>query len=749
MSIGVDESADDLIRLRALYSSVTAVWDGCLKRPISPWNVLDHGVPFDDVDRNQLERLRQFLGCALTLLKEFRSRPKARPQDVPPGGRAAEGELLFWEAVFLYYRYLLLAVDIGCAVDQYRPTLERGKWDSRLSVYDSLTKLCIEFVKCDLFSTERHSSLSDVVWGFNDWIEDLLGKSASEVDFDEVKRRFDDLYLKLTRDTMSQATEYFLAADTVYDRLGHKQGCAEVLFQRGVMQYTLCQDVGTTKWYDLLMKGNSVTGALGFHLDRLYSHLIVAQAAERSSAFVAVYNYQNALSWCSDARLGIPDLIAGEVAFRLGRQYLNLEQIRGAQENALGVMEKALKVYEPHIDGDVFIAPEDAFERLLSIRWNIAELTKRKAARPNVDDESRDRLLNRAEESCNWIINRTKGKAKFAAQEMSARVIKADITRLRGDCRTAVQELQTAIEYYEREKDQFWLLQTLTKMCETILGSREAQGGLTQRDVIAYLNKLLAAARPYAERFRKDSNLLEVAEKTIFFRASELIALVWYHDQGRPDLAMNWLFVAFDLLTSLGLFGNAILLDQKIREVLSSHDVGQDREAYKNRLIQASQRISPKNEEADWQQVGEILQYYFPIQVTATEYLSDKREHLRTYEAMKELERLSEAVEALEKGAMLIDYDNPEDIDFELLENLHSVYRDLREHEKAVHAEHRLKELRDINQSRNFLLLAERYRENGWDPRWALEIATDVSFQESRYYRRAKAMLEQIRISTH
>lgn len=747
LSVGTDETIDDLIRFRAFYTSITAVWDNCLKKLISPQDTLDRGVPFDAVDRNQLERLRQILKQALDLLVEFRSRPKPRPQDVPPGGRAAEGELFFWEAVFLYYRYLLLAVDIGRAVDQYRSTIESGKWHSRLSVYNSLVGLCVEFINCGLFSPERHESLSEAAWGLKDWIEDLMGKSAPGLQGDEVKRRFKDLYLELTRATMEQSTEHFLSADTIYRRLGHKQGCAEILFQRGLMQWMMCQDGGAPNWCDLLMKCNYATGTLGFHLDSLYSHLLVAQAAESSHAFVAVNNYQNAMSWCLYADLGIPNLILGEIAFRLGLQFLNLEQIRGAKENALQLMEMARQVYEPYMEpymgGERFIAPEEAFERMLSIRWNIAELTRRKAATSTGDD--RNRLLNRAEESCNWIINRTKGETKFAAQEMSARVIKADITRLRGDFRTAIQELQTAIEYYEREKDQFWLLQTLTIMCETILSAREVQEVLTSQDIITYLNRLIHVAQSYAERFGKNPNSLGLPEKIMFFRASRLLAWVWYYQCKKPDVATYWLFVAFDLLTSLGLFGNAILLDEFIREVLSSHGVAQDYEAYKNRLIQASQRISSKDEEADWQRVGAILRHYFPIQVPATEHVHTKQECVRTYEAMKELGRLPEAVEALEKGANLIDYDNPEEVDFELLERLCDVYREMGEHEKAVQVEGKQQELRDINQSRNFLLLAEKYRENGWDPRWALEIATEVSFRESRYYRKALAMLDEIR----
>jgi hypothetical protein len=731
LRVGRDRTADDLIRLRALYTASVAIWDMCLKGP-------------NEIDHDQLNRLRETIKEALVLLEECRSRPKARPQDVPPGGRAAEAEIFFWQAVFLYWNYLLLVADLGLTVTQYRPTLDYGKWYSRLNAYSSLAKLYVNFVNCGLFSDKYCETLLLDVFSFIDWVNDLLESSSPNVDFDAVNRRLESLHVKVRRYTLEQATDYFIAADTIYRRLGHQQGHAEVLFQRGLMQYLLQEDVGQMRWYELLMKSDQVTNALGFHLDRLYSQLIVAKSAETSNVFYSMRCYQNSMEWCLNPGLGLPEIIAGEVAYRLGvLLFLNVEEVRGAKENALAMIEEARRRYEPYMEGAVFIAPELALQRLLDIHWGIAELLRRKAVQLTPGEASRISLLNRAEDNCNWIINHTRGKAQFESQEMKARVIKADIAHLRGGFETAFSELRIAIQYYERVKDAFWLLQTLTIMCELILSSKEIRDVLKESEIVDYLNKLIEAAIPYKERFGKAPDSLGVAEKAMFFRACLFLGQVWYQ-YNNPDIAIDWLFTAFDLLTSLGLSGNAILLDSIIREVLSSLNIAEVQKAYEERLIQASLRIDPEYEEADWQSVGAILRRYFPIQIVVTEHLQVKQDCLKTYASMIELGNVQEAISALEKGVELIDEDNPEEIDFELLEKLYNKYRKIGAHEKAIEVKRKLQVLKDVDQSRTFLLLAKRYRDNGWDVKWALLVATDVTFKGSRYYERAREWLEEI-----
>jgi len=653
----------------------SSTWDECLSIPLATLGVISGGIPFEGIDRERLDLCHQIVAEAIGLVRETEkdwTRLRKRPQDIPPGGRVTEAELFFWEAVFLYQRALLFVTDVGRTVTQYRPTLEGGKLRSRLQAHDALAGLFVEFVNCDLFSSRIQSALVDSIFEYRDWVEGLLKKSASDVDFDEVRQRLDDLYAKVLNGAVRQATDHFLAADSIYRRLDHRQGHVEILFQRGLMQFLTGVEPDHESWYELLIKSNRISGELGFHLDRLYSHLIFAQATEASNVFASISGYQNSMLWCSGMGPGLPEIMRGELSYRLGHQYLVVSEVRGAQEQALTAMEAARRVYTPYLDGDLFISREDAFDRMVDIRWSIAELARRKAEGLLPNDENRASLLARSEESCNWIINRTEGKLQYSSYEMSARVIKACLARFREDFTVTVQELDVAIEYYERGKNAFWLLQALFLMCEALLGHEKAREGLRDSEIVDYLNRLVRAARPYTERFEKNPDSVKISEKSLLLRVCRLLGSLQYQS-GQSAQAMFWLFKAFDLLTGLGLYGHAILLDDIMRRVLTVHSVAEDQKAYEERLIRASQNIRPRYEEADWQRVGAVLRHYFPVQIPATSHLSQKRDCLRTGIAMMEFEKTEEAIQAFEKGTELIERGNPEDVDIDLLDKLYEV----------------------------------------------------------------------------
>ena len=101
---------------------------------------------------------------------------------------------------------------------------------------------------------------------------------------------------------------------------------------------------------------------------------------------------------------------------------------------------------------------------------------------------------------------------------------------------------------------------------------------------------------------------------------------------------------------------------------------------------------------------------------------------------------------ALETGRDVIDNEEPEEVDFELLDELRNLYRRRGEHERALEIEQQLQRLRDTARSRDYYLLAEKYRESGWDVEWALEVATskDVTYTGSRYYHMASKWLKDL-----
>lgn len=71
-------------------------------------------------------------------------------------------------------------------------------------------------------------------------------------------------------------------------------------------------------------------------------------------------------------------------------------------------------------------------------------------------------------------------------------------------------------------------------------------------------------------------------------------------------------------------------------------------------------------------------------------------------------------------------------------------YRLLNKRLSMAELDHLERDSKDIAQSRDFLRLAEAYHKNGWDERWALEIATDVDYRDSKPYKKAEIRLQRL-----
>jgi hypothetical protein len=733
LSVSRDESGDQLVRLRALHTVCTAVWDDLLNAQFAARSLLQRGITSEDMDGERLDRGRQTLREAMSLLQQARSRPADRPWDVPPGGRRAEGELFFWEAVFLGHRCLLMTADMGMTVTKYRSTLDAGSSKAKLRVYDELARLCLDLARCGLFSKERQSALVRRVGVFSGHVQGLLDSTGPlGLPTYEAERQLGRLYDAIIDECVDQAIDYFRAADTIYTRLGDRQGRAEVFYQRGLIWYRLGGVLDRRSAYESLRQGNLATDGLGFHRDRLCANVIVARDMEASDVSRAVCAYENSLQWSAEAGLGLPGIIRGELSYRLGVLLVTTPGASGWTERALALMEQAQRCYDSLPAVPSVISEVDAFERSTRIRWCIAELCRRQASVLPPDEPSRAGLLSRAEENCNWIINRTK-EDMFKPVEMEARRVKASVSLMTGNAEVAVEQYGSLITYYEGEQDNFGLLETLLGMCTTLALLDESPGAAdgTGSD---YVRRLVSSAQLYLDRFEGSGAPLSLWEKAALFQACRFLGTM----ARTPDLALYWLLSAFDLLTSLGLYGNAILLDDYTGPVAQGTRL---RESYEERLVQASQRINP-TEDVDWRRVGAILRSYFPITVASTPSLEEKRDYLELYDSMVTVDTMQEAIRALELGVELIERDNPEDIDFELLARLRGAYRAEHMHEEVKNLDRLRQELGDIHKSKVFLLLAEQYLDKGWDARWALSVATDVRFQGSVYFGRAQTLLE-------
>jgi hypothetical protein len=131
------------------------------------------------------------------------------------------------------------------------------------------------------------------------------------------------------------------------------------------------------------------------------------------------------------------------------------------------------------------------------------------------------------------------------------------------------------------------------------------------------------------------------------------------------------------------------------------------------------------------------------VEDSETPQLPDKKRYLTARIKIMEDKYYGKALDLLEAGRALIDRENPEEVDFQLLEKVHEAYRITGKHGEAQDVLHQEQELKDIRQSRDFLLLAETYQENSWDSRWALQIVTEPK-TESQYRREAEQQLSRL-----
>jgi len=353
------------------------------------------------------------------------------------------------------------------------------------------------------------------------------------------------------------------------------------------------------------------------------------------------------------------------------------------------------------------------------------------------DDGLQSTLSKEAEEHCDWIIENPGIKNDRSTEDLvvSARAIKGELLSLSGDYKTAIHEYEAAIAYYERQGASFYLLQALLMMC-SIQGEFKDE---LDDEFRAYLSRIVEVTFPYKTQFEKDPSSLSKPEKNLLVRSCRFMSFYLSSD---PKIAMEWLFTAFDVYVSMNLFGHAILLDDLIMRQLKD---GKERADYEERLREISQHLAYakfEKEQVDWNDVSGTLQRHFSIERPVTQHLEHKQDFLTT--GTRRLEDGDEegAIVPLADGIALSDPENPEEIDFVLLEKLREAYRMTGKHEKVPGVDRLRQELSDVRQSRDYLRLAENCREDGWDPLWALSIATDVKNKGSQYYKEAYKQLE-------
>jgi hypothetical protein len=120
-----------------------------------------------------------------------------------------------------------------------------------------------------------------------------------------------------------------------------------------------------------------------------------------------------------------------------------------------------------------------------------------------------------------------------------------------------------------------------------------------------------------------------------------------------------------------------------------------------------------------------------------TQHLEHQQDCLATGVRRLEEGDVEGAVAPIADGIALSDPGNPEESDFALLEKLRESHRLTCKHEKVPGVDRPRQDLSEVRQSRDYLRLAEKYREVGWAPLWVLSIAVDAKNEKSTYYKEA------------
>lgn len=328
----------------------------------------------------------------------------------------------------------------------------------------------------------------------------------------------------------------------------------------------------------------------------------------------------------------------------------------------------------------------------------------------------------------------------FGTQENLARLVHGSTLINTGKPYEGFTEIRQAYSYFHATNDVYNQLQALNRLVRIgvfQLTQEEKWANDRKRVTEEYIPQLLRLAELYWANFEK----LSSSERSVLNKSANLLGTL-FSSVKQYSRALTWLNRSFDILSSLSLFGTAILLDGEFRRVFEATNDEEKLEAHKQRIIDTAQKIEPEREQVPWPRISAIVREYTSLRYANLEHLNTKKECLN--QARRALygeePEISSAIELLEKGRNLIDRQDLEDIDIDVLETLRVAYFRHDNSEQARTIEKELQTIKDIIQARDFLLLADYYKANGGDYVWALKIAASVR-TKSEYSTKARAEL--------
>jgi len=759
-------------RLRPLHVMAESLWQILVPPPyVFPLDIeLDKIEPLE-VDSAIFEQFVQVLKEEQQTLEAILEYRKSRKRGTLPGGRVKEGDLLFWEGMFLLQRARHFRLKAWQEFGKYSRIFrdkKRSEVQQRFNTYYAIANLLNDFCRTGLLDRRPPAQFAELMYQLEEIERKWPAGQVDAMQREERKARgiAERLYRLGWVGIVEQAKERLQMAEAIYRRLGCQQGIAAVAFARALAAHEYSAPTSFGKrplWVDEFERFvHYSSGELGYHLDALRAHVIVGQWASERDLYRAVQEFQSADTWAPSERIGLPKAHTGEINFRIGDLIGNMEATPFPDDYVFAVFDKAARSLDDLGDHLPYIGENDIVDRRLTIHWWLAELSLRKAW-SEANPIMRERHLRRVEVECRHVINQARGLKDRANRENQARLVlgqaivaKGPLCANREEADRALcngyEEVERALKYFQAEGNSFFALQALTRLVRWAVYSDSKDKRwpkCTKRCQNQYLPALFALTEEYLGRVA----LLDPRERLILYRAGhllgKLLAEILCTAEGARlyDQALRWLNACFDILESLSLFGTAILLDNDIRPLYEKAGDVAGLETHKKRILEAAQRLDPMREKIPFSLISPILRRYAKVVFAESQHITTKRECLdRAKHALwREEPEIGPAIELLERARSLIDLHKPEDIDIDILGQLTVTYYRQGDPATAREVGEVLALVQSTIQSRDFLALAEHYKVTGGDYEWALKIAVEAS-PPNEYSIKAQATLGLVQI---
>lgn len=554
-------------------------------------------------------------------------------------------------------------------------------------------------------------------------------------------------------------------SEVVYRQLGYRSRVATTRFTRARLFYEF--HVDPPSWLD---EANYAlgwsSGELGYHLDVLRNHLMVAQAAENTALHLARSRYSDAQQHLLSKDLRLPPALSSEVTF-------NVAQIIGSMEKSPFPISEIIHLfnvarnYYSQIDAGVkYVSAKHVENRRLDCHWWLAELHRRLADQEPGNTPQKQKYIERAIDEANYILKTVKNVPGKERLENSARIVLAPALYANGQISEALIEAEKAAEYFLEQKDNYNALQALRDFVWWLFmpSAQDVFGEKQSEMQKKYLKKFIMITDEQINNLEK----LNVLAKIVLYLAISKLEDIFNHEYGIPlhlqplaeilpqygrfkspdEVRLYWYNIAFDILETLGLYASAINLYEQMSTIYkrNSPKLDANYEVYKMRIVEAARKFDPLIENASYADFGWIIRDCTNVIFDPSEFEGSKREMLKN--AQKAIDpqvgEIGEGITILRKAKNLIDRSNPEDIDVDILTKLRMALYQMGETEESGKIEQELRLIKSMIQSKDFLYVAEYLEKQGRDFIWALEIASKVS-PPNKFSRRAKARLRELR----